>query len=105
VSDESGQNEVYIQSFPELGSKHQVSLDVEWITDGSELFFRNGDDLHVVEIVSNGKLEMGSPQLLLSRSFPARSAISFGYSLCDVTPDGQRFVAFGRSNPSPHQRT
>lgn len=69
-------------------------MDDRWSTGESELFFRNGDDLHVVEIVSNGKLEMGSPQLLLSRSFPARSAISFRYSLCDVTPDGQRFVAF-----------
>ena len=109
VSDESGQNEVYIRSFPELGSKQKVSLDGgmdhQWSADGSELFFRNGDDLHVVEIGSNAKLEIGSPRLLFSRSFPGHSAtpfaISFGYSLYDVTPDGQRFVAFEEEESEP----
>ena len=40
---ESGKNEVYVQPFPDLGSRHQISTDggtaPAWSRDGRELFY------------------------------------------------------------------
>lgn len=54
-----------------------------------------------MEIRSNGKLEIGPPRLLFSRSFPGHSSVTFGYSRYDVTPDGQRFVTFEEEESEP----
>jgi serine/threonine-protein kinase len=109
VSDESGRNEVYVQSFPELGRKRQVSLDggmdQQWSADGTELFFRNGDDLMVVDIASNGQLHIGKPRLLFTRTFPSGTRPDGGlwdsYSIYDVAPDGRRFVTFEEEETEP----
>ncbi|HET8624782.1 MAG TPA: hypothetical protein VFM14_14555, partial [Gemmatimonadales bacterium] len=49
TSDESGQNEVYVRSFPDGGSKVLVSQtggsEPVWSRDGRELFYRGFDQL------------------------------------------------------------
>ena len=45
TSDETGQNEVYVERFPDLGNKEQISTGggraPVWSPDGSELFYSN----------------------------------------------------------------
>jgi serine/threonine-protein kinase len=81
--------EVYIQSFPGLGAKYQVSTvggaEPRWASKGRELFFRNGDKMMAVTIQNTGdSLHIGTPTVL----FEGR----FRDTYYDVSPDGQRFL-------------
>jgi eukaryotic-like serine/threonine-protein kinase len=96
ASDESGRYELYAVSFPELGSKIQVTVDggysPRWNGRGDELFYRspNGDAI-VMSVSTQGRsLSFGNPQTL----FP----IPAGF---DVSPDGQNFVVFSPNPDAP----
>jgi serine/threonine protein kinase/Tol biopolymer transport system component len=99
TSDESGTNEVYVQSFPAGGAKWKVSSKggdwVRWPRDGQEIFYIAGDRKLMsvgVQAVS-GSLEFGSPRALFTIPFVAPPAgVSAPYTY-DVMPDGQRFLA------------
>ena len=86
-SDESGQFEVYLTSFPESSRKLQVSAGggtrAMWNGNGRELFYRNGDALMAVAVAATDGIRLGKPTRLFERRFVS------GF---DVTPDGQRFV-------------
>ncbi len=99
TSDESGRNEVYIQSFPKAGTRLQVSLaggsDVQWRPDGKELYYLAPDDeLMALDITISPKLEAGLPRRMFRISsptvVPARSLNYFA----NYAParDGQRFL-------------
>ena len=103
-SDESGRNEVYIESFPDRGKRTRVStrggVFPRWRRDGRELFFVVEDDdnqwmrgrsalveFHAVDIEQvDGVLRPGTPTLL----FEARAYVWNQYY--DVTADGERFI-------------
>jgi len=101
VSNESGRDEVYIQSFPTPGSKRQVSagggVQPRWRRDGSELFYLANDlKLMAVPVGSDpamGRLEIGSPTTLFETrlSYRGTAALEMRQSY-DVTADGQRFL-------------
>jgi len=102
TSDESGREEVYLQAFPELGRRHQVSsrggFDPVWNPDGRELFYRVADAIHVVDVRDEGELELGTPRLLFET--PSRFALTatrYGFGAYDVAPDGRRFAMVVRS--------
>ena len=101
VSDESGQNEVYVRSFPGMSAKRQVSTEGGhyplWNPNGRELFYRDEDKMMVVEIASNGELELGTPKVLFEKPF-AYSSAGLNY---DVAPDGRRFVMIDESEAEP----
>jgi serine/threonine protein kinase/WD40 repeat protein len=84
-SDESGRYEVYLQSFPDLGRKWQVSTEggegPRWAPRGHELFYRNLDKLMAVPIGSGLAAPVGAPRLL----FEGR------YGNYAVAPD-ERFI-------------
>jgi serine/threonine protein kinase len=66
ASDESGQYEIYVQSFPNAGSKIQVStkggVDPQWRRDGTELFFIQEGKIHAVSVsVAGGRIVVGEP--------------------------------------------
>lgn len=90
VSDESGRNEVYVQSFPPAEGKWQVSAGggtrPRWRGDGRELFFMATDGvLMSVEIQQAGPaLRLGVPQALTQ----LRGAGDY-----EISPDGRRFLA------------
>ena len=95
TSDESGRNEIYVQSFPATGAKWLVSNGggnfARWRKDGKELFYRAlGGKLMVASIrnVARG-LEFGTPAALFRVSEP-QGQFSYAY---DVAPDGQRILA------------
>ena len=96
VSNESGHNEVYVQAYPELGAKTLISTDggkePVWSTDGTELFYRNGDDVLAVRVDSPSP---GKPEVLFRRAFRVGSddLVERQY---DVSPDGRYFVMVQR---------
>ena len=93
VSDESGRDEIYIQSFPTLGSKLQATSSggdqPVWSRDGHSLFYRGGGSMQQVSFKADASLSIGKPQAL----FPDRyeSPQVGGHTSYDVGPDG-RFV-------------
>ena len=90
TSDETGRDEVYIQSFPTPGSKVQVSTggaDIPvWSRDGRRLFFYAPDDsLIAVDVTTGDALRVGAPSRLFR--FP-RPVADY-----DLAPDGKRIIA------------
>jgi Tol biopolymer transport system component len=85
VSDESGRNEVYVQTFPPAEGKWQVSAGggtrPRWRRDGRELFFLASDGaLMSVQIQTGPALRLGVPQPLM----PLRGAGDF-----EISPEGR----------------
>ena len=79
---------VFIQHL-ESGARYQVSTDggsdPAWAASASELFFRAGSRMMVVELLFKGpSVRIGRPQMLFEGDY-----FDSGY---DVTPDGKRFV-------------
>lgn len=60
VSDESGRDEVYVISFPDLGLREQVSneggTEALWSRDGRELYYRKDDKVLAVSVQTNPRL-------------------------------------------------
>jgi len=98
VSDESGRGEVYVQAFPSLQGKWQVStgggVQPVWSRQGSELFYRGQGSLMSVGISSAASFSPGVPRKLFDDRFygsytPAGEG---GHTNYDVSPDGRRFL-------------
>ena len=87
-SDESGQIEVYVRSFPDSDMKWKVSTEggrfPVWSADGHELFYRSGDQVLVVDVATAGTLTLGNPKVLYEKHSVAGEL--------NVMPDGQSFV-------------
>ena len=93
VSGESGQNEVYVQPFPEGGRKVTVSSNggtkVRWSRDGKELFYVEGQTLVAVSVSIAGDFSVGGA----TRLFEHPGLLPGGnYAPYDVSADGQRFI-------------
>ena len=101
VSNESGRSEVYVQPFPSLGSRHQISIDggtaPAWSRDGRELFYTTtatlGGQASVTRMmavaVTAAPTFVASPPRILFEGRYGASAIVRPY---DVSPDGRRFL-------------
>ena len=96
ASDESGQWEVYVTTFPGAVGKWQVSRgggsEPRWRGDGKEIYYlAPGGMLTAVLVGSEGTFSTGQPTPLFQ--FHGRAPISstdtFSY---DVTSDGTRFI-------------
>jgi Tol biopolymer transport system component len=87
VSDQDGERQVYVVSFPEIRGRQQVSLSggsyPRWSRTGDELFFWEDDTLMVTR-VSTGKN--------FTREIPKALFIASRYRGWDVSADGQRFL-------------
>jgi eukaryotic-like serine/threonine-protein kinase len=97
-SDESGQYEVYVASFPEFAGKQQVSvaggLQPLWRRDGRELFFVTPrGEMMSVAVRTVPTLQIDTPKSL----FTTNLVPTPGWSQYSVTPDGQRFLVMESS--------
>ena len=97
VTSETGQDEVYIQPWPDVDSNRWPissggGSDPQWAADTGELFFRNntedGIETWVVSVATEGDFEVGIPELLFA-SDHLNPAYGSSYS---VAADGQRFI-------------
>ncbi|MGQ0762510.1 MAG: protein kinase domain-containing protein [Acidobacteriota bacterium] len=96
-SQESGSNEIYVQTFPASGGKWPIStnggVNPIWAPSGKELFFIAPDGKLVsVEIGAGSSFEPGKPKALFD-ILAARTSQSTSY---DVSADGQRFLFISR---------
>jgi Tol biopolymer transport system component/DNA-binding winged helix-turn-helix (wHTH) protein len=92
-SDESGRNEVYVQSFPPSGGKWQVSTaggtGGQWRRDGKELFYLADDKLMAVEVKTDAPaFEKAIPKPL----FALRLERLTRRTHYEVAANGQRFL-------------
>ena len=96
ASDESGQWEVYVTTFPAAAGKWQVSrgggTEPRWRGDGKEIYYLGpGGMLTTVSVSSEGTFSTGQPVSLFQ--FHGRAPISstdtFTY---DVSSDGSKFL-------------
>ncbi len=112
VSDETGQPEVYMQRFPGLGDKRQVSsqggMQPLWSPLGGELLYRqlprDGAGVMAVPVRADATLVIGSPALIIDHPYHMGQNLRRTY---DISADGQRFLMIkvggvGDGAPLPH---
>ena len=104
VSDESGQHQIYVRPYPGPGATEIVSTsggrEAVWGPDGDELFYRNGDQLMVVEVGTGETFSAEAPTLHstvpYSRDHPnARAGPNY-----DISRDGEFIFVEQDSPPS-----
>ena len=103
-SSESGRAEIYVQPFPAIGAKWQVSTDggseAVWARDGRELFYRNDAKFMAVDVSLDPVFSAGKPRILFEADYERTVPDRANY---DVAHDGRRFLvvkAGGDAQPS-----
>lgn len=100
---ESGIPEIYVQSFPEPGSKWKISEhggdQATWRADGRELYYLSLDrSLMAVNVSTAGSFEAGRPVRLFEA--PTYEPDPDGYrSLFTVSADGTKFLFCATNDP------
>jgi serine/threonine-protein kinase len=97
LSNESGQNEIYVRPFPDAnGGKWQISIgggaEIVWGPSSKELFYRTGpnrEKMMVVDIQTQPNFAPGRPRELFDVPYYSRVSNGADYG---VSPDGQRFL-------------
>ncbi len=107
MSNESGQNEVYVRPFPEIDKgKCQVSTSGGdsplWSPGGRELFYRNGDAVLAVPFKTESVFSAGTPITLFRGTYASfRAVLTQGdFNSWDISPDGKRFLMMKESGTS-----
>jgi Tol biopolymer transport system component len=97
ASDESGQFEIYVDSFPTPGRRGKLTsgggMEPRWSGNGSEVFFRRGPEIHAVAV----DLSATQPEGIASVKLFETGGDIRAY---DVTRDGQRFLV---NVPAPEE--
>lgn len=94
ASNESGQNEIYVRTFPDVsGGRWQASTgggqEPLWSRDGRELFYRSRDNKIVsVAVKTEPVFELGTRKILFEDVYRKR----YQHSNYDIHPDNKRFV-------------
>jgi hypothetical protein len=93
-SEESGQFEVFVRSFPGAGERRQISKgggrQPRWRRDGKELFYVSPDrKIVAVDVRTGAAFEAGLPKPLFQTRIRPQIEARNHY---DVTSDGQHFV-------------
>jgi Tol biopolymer transport system component len=105
ISNESGRNEVYVQTFPQSGGKWLISsgggAQPHWRSDGKELFYIGPDrTLMAVEVNTASTFETSAPKPLFATQVSGYNAPNRYV----VSADGQRFLVnspAGEMNQTP----
>jgi Tol biopolymer transport system component/predicted Ser/Thr protein kinase len=87
-SDESGQDQVYVTSFPQPSGKWQISTDggssARWMPDGRALVYGNGRKLYRVPFESEPRPRGGKPVMIAEGRFDDDYAISADGRICII---------------------
>jgi serine/threonine-protein kinase len=101
VSNESGRDEVYVTDYPDREGRWTLSSEggrePVWSQDGTELFYRQGDRMLVVDVDPGPPFVAARPQTLFEGRYEVGVAGNPDY---DVSPDGRRFLMIKRSEGS-----
>jgi hypothetical protein len=91
LSNETGADEVHVQTFPLPGHKRRVSSTgasaIWWRRDGKQLLFASKDrsELRLVDVVANHEFAAGTPRTV--------GHLPKGVTSLDATPDLKRVLA------------
>ena len=93
-SNETGTNQVYVETFPEHTGKWQISTDggfqPQWRADGKELFYFGGKMTAVPVSTASGEFQAGVPEPLFD--IPNLPGVTYYRNSYVVSRDGQRFL-------------
>lgn len=102
VSDETGENQVYVTAYPGPGPTVAVSakggLSPIWSSDGKELFFRLGTKMLSARLSGTQPLKFDPPVELFDGPY---TLDLLGHQREDVTLDGKRFLMVENSDDFP----
>jgi Tol biopolymer transport system component len=107
-SNETGVSEIYVEQFPGLGLKTQISTgggqSPQWSPDGDEIFYRTLDTgaLTAVQIGREPTLTVDSPILITDEHYSLASWYLLWSRMYDVLPDGERFLMFKETQDTSH---
>ncbi len=100
-SSQSGRNEIYVRPYPGPGGQSQISIDggsePVWSPTGRELFYRNGNKMMAVPILTEPRFSVGTPQMLFEAPYASVPVRVPNY---DVSADGQRFLMIKATEPT-----
>ena len=98
-SNESGQFEIYVQSFPTSGTKIQISVkggtQVRWRRDGKALFYIGPDEILrevPLRLNASGNISPASPASLFKTRVGITTEQATGVQQYAVSADGNRFL-------------
>jgi len=93
VSDETGEDEVYVSAFPGPGGKTTLSSgggrEPRWSPDGSELYYREKEWLMAVSVATGAGFDAGAPRRLFEAPFDEAGA---PYADYDVSRESDGFI-------------
>jgi Tol biopolymer transport system component len=101
-SDESGQYEIYVTTYPGPGRRCHVSkeggIDPSWTPDGQSIGYQSGTAIFEAQVKSVPHCDIGVPRALFKSGYPDRPG--FGH---DMTRDGRLLLIENKSlfTPSP----
>jgi hypothetical protein len=108
VSDESGQDEVWVRSFPSMEQRTQISTnggwEPAWSRDGKELFYVTSDNPNLgcrvmaVNVRTTKTLQADTPRKLFGGPYSITPVFGQSY---DVSLDGRRFLMVKFEPPKP----
>jgi len=97
VSNETGRHHVYVSPYPEANVKWLVSGEAGgggpvWSPDGTEIFYRRGNQMMVVSVQTKPTFSAGKPRVLFEGAYVTSPALPGVSQYHDIHPDGQRFL-------------
>ena len=104
TSNDAGRYDVYVRPTSTAEGRWQISTEggVEpvWSASGSELFYRHGDQVLAVDVVTKPTFAHGKPRMLFDGRY-VLGEVKNDTRAYDVAPDGQRFLMLqSESEPS-----
>ena len=95
-SNQSGRNEVYVHTFPDVNQgRWQISTNGGdsplWSPDGKELFYRSGDSILAAEVETEPVFKPLNPKILFKGTYFS-FRILMEYTSWDIHPDTNRFL-------------
>ena len=95
VSDRAGESRIFVTAFPGAEERFSISTgpgtEPVWSRDGRELFYRNGNQMWVVDMQMEGGLRPGTPRPLFEERYEL-DPIDVGFPNYDVSLDDQQFL-------------
>ena len=103
LSNESGREEIHVRPYPGPGRQWKISTDGGteplWNPNGRELFYRHGNSVMAVDIVSQPVFTPGTPKRLFTGDYML--SLTSTVPSYDVARDGRRFLMI---QPSPREK-
>ena len=104
TSNESGQDEVYVQSYPGSARKHRISVERSrepvWSRRGDQLYFRGRGRMWAVDVQTSPTFSAGEPRVLFADAYEVEHG-GGGDRNYDLSADGRRFLMVKPARPYP----